>query len=214
MAACRAALAILMASLLAPIPGAAQASATPAPAPSAAAGTTSSTPAAAAAAPVVPATAPAAAALPTAFRSVSLGMPLDQVKAALQADPLFRYRGDPDVSFLPQTRQYLIECAGASYLKRAYFQFSDSRLYIMIFMLDPQKLDHYSLFSAFSAKYGQPASLSPQETVWQSDGVRFSLERPLTVKYIDRAAFGSTLEAGKAPRDLEQLSREKFIEQF
>ena len=167
-----------------------------------------------AAAPGGQAAAPAAQSLPRGFRAVSLGMSLDQAKQALKSDPLFLYRGDPDVSFLPQTKQYLIECAGASYLRRAYFQFSDARLYIMIFILDPQKLDHYSLFSAFSRKYGQPASLSPQETVWQSDTVRFSLERPLTVKYIDRAVFGSTLEAGKAPADLEQLSREKFIEQF
>ena len=70
------------------------------------------------------------------------------------------------------------------------------------------------MFSALSAKYGPPASLSPQETVWQSDAVRFSLERPLTVKYIDLKVFGAGLEAGKAPGDLEQLSREKFIEQF
>jgi hypothetical protein len=48
-------------------------------------------------------------ALPMGFRSISLGMDLDQVKQALKGDALFRYRGDPDVSFLPQTSQYLIE---------------------------------------------------------------------------------------------------------
>ena len=152
--------------------------------------------------------------LPAGFRGITLGMGLDDVKKALKADPLFLYRGDPDVSFLPRTHQYLIECAGATFLRRAYFQFSDSRLYIMILLLDPQRLDHYSMFSALSAKYGPPASLSPQETVWQNDSVRFSLERPLTVKYIDRKVFGANLEAGKAPNDLDQLSREKFIEQF
>jgi len=93
-----------------------------------------------------------AAAPPMSFRNLSLGMGLDQVKASLKADPLFRYRGDPDVSFLPQTSQYLIECEGASFLHRAYFQFADSRLFIMILVLDPQKLDHYSLFGALSAK--------------------------------------------------------------
>ena len=111
----------------------------------------------------------AAAALPLGFRGITVGMGLDQVKQALKADPLFRYRGDPDVSFLPQTSQYLIECEGNSYLRRAYFQFADSRLFIMILVLDTQRLDHYSLFSALSTKYGQPASLSPQEVVWQSD---------------------------------------------
>jgi hypothetical protein len=151
---------------------------------------------------------------PAAFRGLSLGMGLDQVKAALKADPLFRYRGDPDVSFLPQTSQYLIECDGASFLRRAYFQFADGRLFIMILVLDEQKLDHYSLFSTLTAKYGQPSSLSPHETVWQGDAVRFSLERPLTVKYVDARTFASLLAQGGAQKDLEQLSREKFLEQF
>jgi hypothetical protein len=155
-----------------------------------------------------------AQALPMGFRSISLGMGLDQVKAALKADPLFRYRGDPDVSFLPQTSQYLIECEGNSYLHRAYFQFADSRLFIMILVLDTLRLDHYSLFSAFSAKYGPPSSLSPQETVWQSAPVRFSLERPLTVKYIDNKTFSALLSKSAVPSDLDKLSREKFIEQF
>jgi hypothetical protein len=156
----------------------------------------------------------AAGAPPMSFRSLALGMGLDQVKAALKADPLFRYRGDPDVSFLPQTSQYLIECEGASFLRRAYFQFADSRLFIMILVLDAQRLDHYSLFTALSAKYGQPSSLSPSESVWQSDPVRFSLERPLTVKYIDNKTFSAILAKGGAQKDLEQLSREKFLEQF
>lgn len=141
-------------------------------------------------------------------------MGLDQVKAALKADPLFRYRGDPDVSLLPQTRQYLIECEGASFLRRAYLQFADGRLFIMILVLEEQKLDHYSMFSTLSAKYGPPSSLSPQETVWQNDVVRFSLERPLTVKYMDARTFASVLSQGGAQKDLEQLSREKFLEQF
>lgn len=155
-----------------------------------------------------------AQALPAGFRALSLGMGLDQVKKALAADPLFLYRGDPDVSFLPQTEQYLIECPGTTYLRRAYFQFADSRLFIMILVLDTQKLDHYSIFSALTAKYGPPASLSPQESVWQSDTVRLSLERPLTVKYVDNKTFSAILAKGGAQKDLDQLSREKFIEQF
>jgi hypothetical protein len=160
------------------------------------------------------ASAPAVQLPPAQFRGISLGMGIDDVKAALKADPLFRYRGDPDVSFLPQSNQYLIECDGATYIRRAYFQFADSRLFIMILVLDPLSLDHYSLFSALSAKYGQPASLSPEESVWLTDSVRFSLERPLTVKYVDNKTFAAILSKGGAQKDLEQLSRESFIGQF
>ena len=161
-----------------------------------------------------PAPPPSQSPLPRSFRGISLGMNIDDVKKALIADPLFGYRGDPDVSLLPRTHQYLIECEGASYIHRAYFQFADGKLLTMILDLDSEKLDHYSLFSALSTKYGQPTSLSPQESVWQSGLVRLSLERPLTVKYIDEAAFTALVGKSGAPSDLEALSREKFIEQF
>jgi hypothetical protein len=151
---------------------------------------------------------------PLGFRGLTLGMEIEQAKETLRADPLFRYRGDPDVSFLPQSSQFLIECSGTTYLRRAYLQFVDSRLFIMILVLDPQKMDHYSLFRALSEKYGEPTSLNPQESVWQSEAVRFSLERPLTAKYIDRKTFASLLDKGGAQQDLDLLSRDKFIEQF
>jgi hypothetical protein len=160
----------------------------------------------------VPAAAPAPP--PSGFRTVSLGMPVDQVKEALRGDALYRYRGDPDVSFLPLTGESLIECEGSSYLRRAYFQFAEGRLYVLILELDQRKLDHYSMFTAFTAKYGEPASFNPTEAVWQSEAVRFSLERPLTVKYIDRHVFEEQVARGAAQQDLEQLSRERFIEQF
>ncbi len=152
--------------------------------------------------------------LPRAFRGVSLGMELEQVKKTIAADPLFRYRGEPDVSFLPQSAQVLIECPGTAWVRRAYFQFVDSRLFIMILVLDTQKVDHYSLFTTVSTKYGQPSSLSPQESVWAAEDVRFSIERPLTVKYIDAAVFARIVSQGAAAEDLEKLSREQFLEQF
>jgi hypothetical protein len=161
-------------------------------------------------------TAPAAAPAPppSSFRGIALGMPVDQVKALLRQDALFRYRGDPDVSFLPSSGESLIETEGSSYIRRAYFQFADGALYVFIIVLDTARLDHYGLFTAFSAKYGPPASFDPREAVWQSDAVRFSLERPLTVKYIDRRVFEAQAARGAAQEDLELLSRERFIEQF
>jgi hypothetical protein len=152
--------------------------------------------------------------LPRGFRGLALGMEIEQVKQALAADPLYRYRGDPDVSFLPQTRQSLIECEGTSWIRRAYFQFADSRLFIMILVLDAEKLDHYSLFTALSSKYGEPSMLNPQESVWLSDQVRFSLEKPLSVKYIDAEVFSRIVAKGAAAEDLDRVSRESFLGQF
>jgi hypothetical protein len=157
----------------------------------------------------VPAGAP-----PSGFRGISLGMRPEAVKAALRADPLFRYRGDPDVSLVPQEAgQSLIECEGAMFVRRAYFQFEKERLFIIILVLDPQAVDHYSVYTTLTRKYGEPSSLSPQESVWLFDAVRLSLERPLAVKYVERAIFAS-VQKGAAPTDLEQISRDRFLEQF
>jgi hypothetical protein len=151
---------------------------------------------------------------PISFRGIGLGMDLSLVKEALNADPLFIYRGDPDVSLLPQSSQALIECRGTTYIDRAYFQFENGKLFIMILVLDRERLDHYSLFTTLERKYGKPSSLSPQETVWLFDSVRFTLERPLTVKYIERKTFETLLQKGAAQEDLELVSREKFLEEF
>jgi hypothetical protein len=151
---------------------------------------------------------------PTGFRGIALGMDIDSVKARLGADPFLVYRGEPDVSLLPQSEQTLIECKGTSFIRRAYFQFEKSRLFIMIFVLDTERLDYYSVFTALSRKYGGPSSLDPGQAIWLFDSVRFSLERPLTVKYVEKSTFESLLKKGSAQADLDQLSREKFLEQF
>jgi hypothetical protein len=154
------------------------------------------------------------AAPPRGFRGIELGMDLEQVKAKLLEDPLFAYRGDPDVSLLPQPPQTLIECAGSSFLRRAYLQFNEQKLYILILVLAPDRLDYYTLFSTLSEKYGDPASLDPTEAVWDFPGLRLSLERPVSVKYIDTEVFERLQVAGRAERDLWEISKSDFLDQF
>lgn len=156
----------------------------------------------------------ARAAAPRGFRGIELGMTLEQAKATLAEDPLFDYRGDPDVSLLPQPPQTLIECAGHSFLRRAYLQFHEKKLYILILVLAPERMDYYSMFSTLSRKYGEPQSLDPGEAVWAFPGLRLSLERPVSVKYIDTAVFERLQAAGRAERDLWEISRNEFLEQF
>ncbi len=155
-----------------------------------------------------------AAAPPPAFRGIRLGMSVQEVQEALKADPLFRYRGAPDVSMLPQSTDPLIECEGTSYITRAWLQFAGGKLAVMDLVLDTRLLDFYSLFTTLSRKYGDPGTLDPKEAVWLSDGVRFSLERPLSVKYIDRRTFEAEVARGAAQQDLELMSRDRFLEQF
>jgi hypothetical protein len=151
---------------------------------------------------------------PRGFRGMELGMALEPVKAKLAADTLFSFRGDPDVSLLPSPQQTLIECAGVSWVRRAFFQFHEGRLFSIILVLDPRLLDHYTLLQTLSRKYGDPARLDPSEVVWEFPGVRLSLERPLSVKYLDTGVFAALREQGKAGEALSELSKKMFLEEF
>jgi hypothetical protein len=151
---------------------------------------------------------------PRGFRSIQLGMELEQVKQLLIDDPLFDYRGDPDISFLPLPPQTLIETSGSSFIRRAYFQFDRDLLYIIILSMDPDRLDYYTLYSTLSGKYGQPTRLDPTEAVWQFEDLRLSLERPLNVKYIDSAIFAALKEEGQVQQDLWEISKDNFLQQF
>jgi hypothetical protein len=129
-------------------------------------------------------------ALPRTFRGIFLGMGLDALKDAIRRDGIFNFREDRDVSFLPSDQdQTLVETQGFSFIRRAFFQLRYREVFIMSFTLDTSLVDHYSVFTAFVNRYGEPSSLNPQEAVWENDATRVSIERPLTVKYIDKYNF-------------------------
>ena len=153
-------------------------------------------------------------AIPRQFRELFLGQTMDALQSALTRDGLFRFRGERDVSFLPVRDETLVETTGLSFVSRAYFQLSDGAVYIMSFTLDTRLMDHYSVFTSFVRKYGEPVSLSPQEAVWESDDTRVSIERPLTVKYVDKTVFGRLVEEAVTLQGREYIAREGFLADF
>jgi len=152
--------------------------------------------------------------VPRSFRDIELGMSMDEVKAILSSDGLFSYRGDVDVSLLPRPDESLIEVSGLSFVRRAFFQFHSGKLFVMIFLLNEKEIDHYSVFTSLSDKYGKPDSLSPGESVWSDAATRLSVERPLAVKYIDMAVFDALKAAGAAEVSMEELLRSDFLGGF
>jgi hypothetical protein len=152
--------------------------------------------------------------VPRQFRGVALGMALDELKSALVGDSLFSFRGDRDVSFLPVREETMVETTGLSYIRRAYFHLAEGAVYIMSFSLNTRQIDHYSVFTGFVKKYGEPVVLSPGEAVWESDDTRVSIERPLTVKYIDKTVFDRLIEESKTRDSEEILRRENFLADF
>jgi hypothetical protein len=153
-------------------------------------------------------------ALSREFFGISLKDSVTQVKDSLKGHPYFFYRGDPDVSFMPQTTQTVIDCEGRYYVKRGFFQFSEESLYIMTLYLNPERLDYFSMFTAMTKKYGRPVSLDPTGAVWRSGQTRLSLEKPLTFKYIDQETFDKIKSGGEAEKSFEDTSREKFLDSF
>jgi hypothetical protein len=152
--------------------------------------------------------------LPSGFREFSLGMEIDALKAGLHKDALFNFREDRDVSFLPNRDQSLIETTGFSFIRRAFFQLRNGKLFIMAFNLDTSLVDHYSVYTSFVKKYGEPVSLNPREAVWESDGVRLAIERPLTVKYIDKQVFNEVIAESETTESAEIVRRQEFLDDF
>jgi hypothetical protein len=152
--------------------------------------------------------------VPRQFRSLSLGLGLDDLKSALIRDELFLFRGDRDVSFLPVREETLVETTGLSFIRRAHFQLSGGEVYIMSFSLNTRLIDHYSVFTSFIRRYGEPVSLNPREAVWESEETRVSIERPLTIKYIDKTVFDRLVAESRALESRALVRREEFLADF
>ena len=154
--------------------------------------------------------------LPNGYSSAKLGMSLDSLKDALKKDHQFGYRGDRDVSLSPSDGQTLIETDasqyGYSFLERCWFQFSDDKLSVITLNLDRSKIDHYSVFSKLCEKYGNPNELSPKKSVWRDENVILSLEKPLTLKYVDAKTFDSKKNSSNVQKTTAENARDEFLD--
>jgi hypothetical protein len=149
--------------------------------------------------------------VPRSFRGVELGMDRDKVIAALKQDPIFNYRGPEDVSLLPSPNQSLIDVSGLSFVERGFFQFYEGKLWVMILILNSDKVDHYSIYTTLTAKYGQPELLDPKEARWQDATTRMALERPLTLRYMDMTVFSKLNAGSSAQASVLELDRQDFL---
>jgi hypothetical protein len=152
--------------------------------------------------------------LPRQFREITLGMGLDDLKDALKKDKLFIFDGDRDVSFLPAREESLVETSGSSFVRRAFFQLRDGNLFIMSFTLNTRMMDHYSMFTNLVEKYGQPSFLDPREAVWETEETRIALERPLTIKYIDKKTFNDIISESELIQSKRVRERQEFLDEF
>lgn len=153
--------------------------------------------------------------IPSGYRNITLGLSLDETKASLKKDSVFGYRGDRDVSLLPTEERILIETpGGSSFVGRSWFQFYQDKLYIITININQEIMDYYSIFSTLSKKYGEPDSLSPEKCVWQGENVTMSLEKPLTLKYVETSTFTMLQEKSNIEKAGTEYSRELFLDEL
>lgn len=157
--------------------------------------------------------------IPNGFKNITLGMSFDEAKQELLKDPDFGYHGDRDVSLLPNSNKVLIETSTnpkytSSFLTDCYFQFNDEKLYIITININQDKIDYYSIFTTLCEKYGMPDTVSPQGSTWKTDDITMSLEKPLTLKYIDNNTFQELQNYSNIQHSAEEKTKEQFLDEL
>ncbi|MCF0241425.1 MAG: hypothetical protein HUK25_02240 [Treponema sp.] len=155
--------------------------------------------------------------IPNGYGNIKLGMGLEETKEALKKNGEFGYHGDRDVSLLPGENRVLIETDaekgfGGNFLTRCWFQFYKEKLYIITINVNKEKMDYYSIFTTLCKKYGEPVMLNPSKAVWKSDEITMSLEKPLSLKYVDNKVFEELQNKSTVPEGPTQMTREMFLE--
>ena len=151
------------------------------------------------------------------YGGVELGMTVEQTTAKLKENSDFGYTGDRDVSLLPGENRTLIETDAVSghsfgFLERCWFQFHNDSLYIITININQELMDHYSVFTALCKKYGDPVSLSPEKSVWKDENYSMSLERPLTLKYVNQKVFEDLQNKSLVSPSGREITRDMFLD--
>lgn len=142
-------------------------------------------------------------------------MTVDEVKAELKKNSDFGYRGDKDVNLLPSTKQTIIETDSSknpySFFSHSYFQFMNNRLFSITLELNQEKVDYFSVFSALSKKYGNPSTINPKIASWENTEILMSLEKPLTLKYVDNKVLKEINDKSNVQNTIEEKLTEEFL---
>jgi hypothetical protein len=155
--------------------------------------------------------------LPNGYANIQLGMSVEETKEQLLKNSDFGYHGDRDVSLVPEKNQVLIETdadkgLGSNFLTTSYFQFHNDQLYVITINLNKEKIDHYSIFTTLKEKYGEPLSVTPEKSVWKNDFVTMTLEKPLTLKYINNQIYEELQQYSTVQKSAAEITQQMFLD--
>jgi hypothetical protein len=154
------------------------------------------------------------AAISKGYDKLVLGMAYQAAYDTLVGNPALDYRGKPDVSMSPGREEKIIESRGGRYIQRGVFQFREEKLFTIILEMNPLQLDYFTLFTSFSQRYGDPKSLDPNQAIWEDASVRLILEKPCTVKYLDRPVIDAIIQSATVKAARQEETRQQFIDRL
>lgn len=148
------------------------------------------------------------------FDNIEIGMTKEQTEAALMRSGFFRYTGKPDISFRPGSDDPILYVEGLQYVREAYFQFRDDRLYSIIVVLNTNLIDYGTFFRNFRERFGDPLTINPTAASWENGVIRLRLEKPLSVQYLDLAVFNRITEEAQIQTSAGEYSRDLLLQAF
>ena len=148
------------------------------------------------------------------FGDIALGDSLQNTVQKIMLSDFFSFNEAEDVSIIPSSANSLITTQGVRYIQEGFFQFDTDALVSIHLILNGNYIDHFSLFTFLMNTYGQPQILTPHLSTWESDTVRISLEKPLTIKYVDLQYFLVQQKERTVQESESQRGINEFLEQL
>lgn len=145
------------------------------------------------------------------FENLILGSDYDEVLSKLDSSENFIYNSEQP-SWIEENPVIVAE--GRGFVEKGYFQFVDKKLYTITVEINQNKIDYYTIFTELKKKYGNYKKFSPKMVLWESEKCTLFLERPLTLKYLDKNLHQKLLDSASIKKSKKEILRENFLEKF
>lgn len=130
--------------------------------------------------------------LPDGYAGYKFGMSRMKVLELIKADTNLRAWDADFIEGFEKEDWSVLSAVGPPHLNQAWFVFDDkSELWCVALYFNPVRYSYFEVAKVLKKKYGQPALLGQDMTIWQNKRIRLQLEKSLHLKYIDLVRFAS-----------------------
>lgn len=150
--------------------------------------------------------------LQNGYKSYILGMGQDEIEEELSNSSEFNIIREEILSVRMEPDTDIISTEGYGFVTRAYFHFNNEKLFQIYLIIDEQKVGYYPILKTYINKYGNPSSFSPDRAVWENNEVMVILEKPCTLKYVDKKVWDSLLSKDHTTDTVFDKIRRDFID--